>query len=270
MDTLRSKHPLSALLRCAEVSKSGYSKWKRRKPDSSNALLLSHIRAIHAVRPYYGYRRMTVALKKDGITVNRKRVYRLMKSDGLQSVIRKRRKYFGKKGGVVYKDLLRRDFSSSAPHKKLATDITYIPTTQGFIYLSVVQDLFNNEILSYQFSSQNDLSLVFETLKKLPSLAGAVLHSDQGFQYTHKKYQALLSRKKIHGSHSRKGNCLDNAQMESFFSHLKSETFHTGKLYSAAESQRMLERHITYYNTERFQKRLGQLSPIEYREKLAA
>ena len=101
---------------------------------------------------------------------------------------------------------------------KLATDITYLPTTDGFLYLSVVQDLCSNEVVSHCISSRNDLDLVFATLGKLKAaLVGAVLHSDQGFQYTHKKYQEQLTILKLVGSQSRKGNCLDNACLESFF-----------------------------------------------------
>lgn len=213
---------------------------------------------------------MTVALCREGFRVNHKRVYRLMKTDKIQAVIRRKRKNFGTKGSVVFENRLNRDFTSDIPLKKLATDITYVPTTDGFIYLSAVQDLFNNEIVSYHISSKNDLELVFATLNKLPSASGAILHSDQGFQYTNKRYQEALKEKNIQGSHSRKGNCLDNARMESFFSHLKTEAFYTKKLYSSAEARILLEQQIAYYNTERFQKRLGQLSPIEYREKLAA
>ena len=270
MDTLRSKHSLSILLHHAGVSKSGYYKWIRRTPSSSDSHLLSYIRAVHSIRPYYGYRRMTAALCREGFQVNHKRVYKLMKAEKIQAVIRRKRKHFGIRGSIVFENRLNRDFSSNTPLKKLATDITYIPTSDGFIYLSAIQDLFNNEIVSYHISSRNDLDLVFATLNKLPSAVGAILHSDQGFQYTNKRYQEVLKEKNIQDSHSRKGNCLDNARMESFFSHLKTETFYEKKLYSSAEAQALLEQQIAYYNAERFQKRLGQLSPIEYREKLAA
>ena len=270
VNALRTKYSLSILIHHAGVSKSGYYKWLRNTPSSSDTHLLSHIRAIHSIRPYYGYRRMTVALCREGFRVNHKRVYRLMKTEKIQSVIRRKRRFFGTKGSIVFENRLHRDFTSNTPLKKLVTDITYIPTTDGFIYLSAVQDLFNNEIISYHISSKNDLELVLATLNKLSSTRGAILHSDQGFQYTNKRYQVALQEKNLQGSHSRKGNCLDNAQMESFFSHLKTETFYTKKLYSSAEARRLLDQQIAYYNTERFQKRLGQLSPIEYRKKLAA
>ena len=270
VNALRTKYSLSILIHHAGVSKSGYYKWLRHTLSSSDTHLLSHIRAIHSIRPYYGYRRMTVALCREGFRVNHKRVYRLMKTEKIQSVIRRKRRVFGTKGSIVFENRLHRDFTSDTPLKKLVTDITYIPTTDGFIYLSAVQDLFNNEIISYHISSKNDLELVLATLNKLSSTRGAILHSDQGFQYTNKRYQVALQEKNLQGSHSRKGNCLDNAQMESFFSHLKTETFYTKKLYSSTEARRLLDQQIAYYNTERFQKRLGQLSPIEYRKKLAA
>jgi transposase InsO family protein len=193
-----------------------------------------------------------------------------MRKLGIQSIIRKKRRYFGKSGSVVFPDLLGRDFNVQFPGRKLATDITYLPTTDGFIYLSVAQDLFNNEIVAQAFSSRNDLALVLATLAKLPAMPGAMLHSDQGFQYTHKSYQRRLSELHFQGSHSRKGNCLDNACVESFFSHLKTEAFVGKPALNKDETIALIEEHIHFYNTGRFQKRLGQLSPVEYREKLAA
>ena len=241
-----------------------------RSNTKSSSDLEQHITAIHSVRPYYGYRRMTVALNREGFAVNHKRVYRLMRRLGIQSVIRKKRRYFGKGGGNIFPDLLKRNFASPCPRRKLVTDITYLPTTSGLIYLSAVMELYNNEVVAHSFSSRNNLELVFASLAKLAISPGAILHSDQGFQYTHKIYQQKLSLLSLQGSHSRKGNCLDNASMESFFSHLKTEAFAGKALCSADETVAMVEEHIRFHNTERFQKRLGQLSPVEYRKKLAA
>ena len=118
-----------------------------------------------------------------------------MKAEKIQAVIRRKRKHFGIRGSIVFENRLNRDFSSNAPLKKLVTDITYVPTTDGFLYLSAIQDLFNNEIVSYHISSRNDLDLVFATLNKLPSAIGAILHSDQGSQYTNRRYQEALKEK---------------------------------------------------------------------------
>lgn len=166
--------------------------------------------------------------------------------------------------------MLGRNFKVQLPNKKLATDITYLPTTSGFIYLSVVQDLCNNEVVAHAISSRNDLALVLATLDKLTAMPGAVVHSDQGFQYTHKLHHNQLEKLQLHGSHSRKGNCLDNACVESFFSHLKAEVFLGKSVQSKEEASTQVEEYIRFYNTERFQKRLGQLSTVEYWEKLAA
>jgi len=271
IDGLRTRHPLLLLLHHSGLSRAGYYKWKNAGDrEDSNKLITEHIKAIHSLRPYYGYRRMQVALRREGFTVNHKRVYRLMRGLGVQSVIRKKRRYFGKLGSTVFPDLLCRNFKSIAPGMKLVTDITYLPTANGFIYLSAVQDLYNNEIISYSLSARNDLALVCATLNRIPAMPGAVLHSDQGFQYTHKTYQERISDLQLVGSHSRKGNCLDNACMESFFSHLKTEALIGKSLLSKEQTATLVEEYIRFYNTERFQKRLGQLSPLEYREKLAA
>lgn len=259
------------LLHFAQLSRAGYYKWKRRdtKEDVSTNLL-EHIKAIHSVRPYFGYRRVHTALQREGICVNHKRVYRLMCSLGLCSTIRKKRRYFGKKGSVIFSNLLKRDFKTTTLGAKLSTDVTYIPTTEGFLYLSVVQDLCNNEIVAYKISERNDLRLVLETVSELKGKSGAILHSDQGFQYTHKSYQRILEALEISGSHSRRGNCLDNACVESFFSHLKTETFIGKRSLNKSTAVDIVNSYIHFYNTQRFQKRLGQLSPKEYREKLAA
>lgn len=178
---------------------------------------MEHIKAIYSLRSYYGYRRMTVALRHEGFTINHKPVYRLMRKIGIQSSIRKKRRYFGKVDSIIFPNLLKRDFNSLFPGIKLSTDITYLPTTECFIYFSVIQNLCNNEILSYSISSRNNLELVLSTLNKLSEMPLAILHSDQGFQYTHKAYQGKLSELQLVGSHSLKGNCLDNACIESFF-----------------------------------------------------
>ena len=195
---------------------------------------------------------MTEALRRDSFAVNHKRVYRLMHLLGIQSIIRKKRRYYGKSGSIMFPNLLVRDFKAPLPGRKLATDITYLPTTDGFIYLSVVQDLYNNEIVAHALSS----------LGKLPALPDAMLHSDQGSQYTHKSYQAQLAKLQLHGSHSRKGNYLDNACVESFFSHLKAEAFFKKSVRNKEKTTVLIEEHIHFYNTERLQKRLDQLSPL--------
>ncbi len=136
-----------------------------------------------------------------------------------------------------------------------------------------MQDLFNNEIVAWQISSHNDLSLVMRTIEILcqeRELNGSVLHSDQGFQYTSRHYNKRLEEYGILGSHSRRGNCLDNACIESFFSHLKTEMMYRCSPKSLEELNQIVEKYIAFYNQSRFQKKLGDRSPIEYRETIAA
>lgn len=275
VQTLSNKYPISLLLRVAKLSRSGFYKWccKQRCHQPSKILdIRQQVEFIHAKYPFYGYRRVTAALQRSGIVVNHKRVYRLMKTLGLQSTIRKKRRYFGRKGSTVFPNLLQRDFTSLEPKRKLATDITYLPVKTGFIYLSAVQDLHNNEIISYKIARRNSLNLVLETVTALKGAVSddTILHSDQGFQYTSKHYKQKLKEVGIRGSHSRKGNCLDNACIESFFSHLKTEALSRKRPLSEEEMIARVEEYITFYNNKRFQKKFGQLSPIEYREKLAA
>ena len=254
-----------------EASRSSYYQWKKNinKPYK-NKLLEEHIIAIHAVHPYFGYRRIRESLKREGILVNLKKAYRLCKKLDIQSIIRKKRKYFGKKPSFVFENILKRQFKTNIPKHKLVTDITYLPTNNGFYYLSAIQDLYNNEIVSYSVSKQNNLDLVLETLAKLPKTNNAILHSDQGLQYISRTYKHKLEEINIRGSHSRRGNCLDNACIESFFSHLKTELKLNKNIIREENIITTIDNYITFYNTKRFQKKLNQLSPIEYREKLVA
>lgn len=271
MEEFSTTYSVTLLLDFANVSRSGFYRWKKShmQPDK-DADIKQHLVSIHSIRPFFGYRRMTVALRREGYKVNYKRVYRLLKELGLQSVIRKKRKYYGEKGSIVFENLLNRQFKSSIQKQKLVTDITYLPTSNGFYYLSAVQDLYNNEIIAYSLSRRNNLELVLDTLQKLPKLQSPILHSDQGFQYTHKIYQQKLNSLGIRGSHSRTGNCLDNACIESFFSHLKTEMQIYKNTLNEKYLQFQIDTYIKFYNNERFQKKLDQLSPIEYREKLVA
>ncbi|XEQ95410.1 IS3 family transposase ISBth8 [Sporomusa paucivorans] len=275
---LRKVYRLGWLFEIAKVSRQGYYKWLRQHKNASvkqqkEQELKEHIVAIHQLRPYFGYLRMVIALAHEGFHVNHKRVYRIMKELGIQSMIRKKRRYFGKQPSVVQPNRLERDFKATAPGQKLVTDITYLPFNGQFFYLSAIQDLFNNEIVAYEISARNDLKLVLNTIDKLSKkldVNETIIHSDQGFQYTSSSYNKRLEELGALGSHSRKGNCLDNACIESFFSHLKTEMLYITKYTSVEELYQGIDNYICFYNSERFQKRLNHLSPIQYREKMAA
>ncbi len=229
--------------------------------------------AIHLIHPYFGYPRMKTALREAGYLVNHKKVWRLMKELSIPSVIRKKRKYSSYTPSVVYPNRLRRQFHAAGPQQKLVTDITYISDGARFYYLSAIQDLFNNEIVAWQISERNDVKLVLDTVEQWTrkrDVSGAVLHSDQGFQYTSAAYNTRLEEFGVKGSHSRKATCLDNACIESFFSHLKTEKLYLHQCKSETEIHQAVEEYIYFYNYQRFQAKLKQRAPIEYRHALAA
>lgn len=229
--------------------------------------------AIHQKRPSFGYPRIQVALRKEGLCVNHKRVYRLMKEMEISSVIRKKRRYFGKTVSVIHPNHVDRQFEAQKPNRLYVTDITYIRLGDRFYYLSAIQDLYNNEIVSWKLSKRNDLMLVMNTIEELAkqrNVYGSTLHSDQGFQYTSKQYNNRLQELGITGSHSRKGNCLDNACIESFFSHMKTETLYFSQCKTEEDLYQAIQDYLWFYNHERFQKKLNQCAPVEYRITLVA
>lgn len=275
---LRKRYSISALVKVAQVSRAGYYKWlhsqkNRSMKQNKDTILKEHILSIHHQYPFYGYKRVRVALKREGLLVNSKKVRRLMREMGIRSLIRKKRPFFGRKASVVFPNVLRQNFLTSRRLEKLATDITYIRINNDFAYLSVIIDLFNNEVIAWSMSKRNDLNLVQTTinqLEKVVGISGAILHSDQGFQYTSKSYSNHLSKLGLIGSHSRRGNCFDNACIESFFSHLKAEEIYLNKPENIETAKRNIETYINFYNKARFQMKLDERSPVEYREALAA
>ncbi|WP_144641423.1 IS3 family transposase [Bacillus cereus] len=216
---LHKNYPIIWLVTIVGVSRSGYYKWRdteevRRKRYQYEKLLKKHLMAIHHTRPFYGCPCLQVVLKKEGFHVNHKRVYRLMKELNIRSVIRKKRRFFGWKASIIQPNRLNRVFNTNKPNHLYVTDITYLNLGGRFYYLSAIQDLFNNEIVVWELSKRNDLKLVSDTVKKLATtreVQGAIRHSDQGFQYTSKTYNDQIKTFGIIGSHSCKGNCLDNA-----------------------------------------------------------
>jgi len=277
---LSERYPILMLCSLAGVSRSGYYKWVARQQSLSSKLvededLKTKILECHQeVNKIYGYPRVKVWLRqKYGIHVNHKRVYRLMRELGIQACIRKKRKHFGHKEKVVISEnKLNREFTASRPNEKWVTDITYVIFSGRRLYLSVIYDLFNNEVVAYKLSKRNDLRLVIDTVKaaiKKGDVNGVLLHSDQGFQYTSRQYNQLLQQYNITASMSRKGNCLDNACIESFFSHLKSECLYLHNFKTDEEVQNAIHNYIRFYNHKRFQTRLNNLSPVQYRAQAA-
>ncbi|WP_244404781.1 IS3 family transposase [Saccharococcus caldoxylosilyticus] len=271
---------IQPLCEIAGVSRSGYYKWVKRQERPSqkqleDAQLKKKIKECHEERKgIYGYRRVKVWLKrKYKLDINHKRVQRLMREMGIRAVIRKKRPYYGKREPYVISDNhLNRDFHASKPNEKWITDITYLIFNGKKLYLSAIKDLYNNEIVACHISQRNDIKLVIDSLKKAikkRNVNGLLLHSDQGFQYTSRQYNNLLKRYNIKASMSRKGNCLDNACMENFFSHFKAECFNLYSFRTAEEVKDAVHKYIRFYNHQSFRKKLNNLGPYEYRTQAA-
>ena len=218
----------------------------------------------------YGYRRITSELRNRDTILNHKTVQRLMIQMGLKSQIRKVR-YRSYKGevGRIAPNVINRDFVAHAPNRKWATDVTQINIGSEKLYLSPILDMFNGEIISYNISKSPNLEQVYDMLDKafarFDSLAGLILHSDQGWQYQHHGYRKRLEEHGIIQSMSRKGNCLDNAMVENFFGIMKSELLYAEKFDSPEAFIKALDEYIDYYNNKRIKSRLKGKSPAQYR-----
>lgn len=239
--------------------------------DKGEVELKAQIKRIyHRHKGRYGYRRVTSALRGKGYQANHKKVLRLMRALGLQSKVRIKR-YRSYKGeiGKTAPNRLQRDFSAKKPNEKWVTDVTEFKVKGEKLYLSPVMDLYNGEIIAYETSRRPELPLVINMLKKackkLSGEQAPQVHSDQGWQYQHISYRQKLKDRGLLQSMSRKGNCLDNAAMESFFGTLKSELFYLKRFESVEELNEDIKTYIRYYNNDRIKLKLKGLSPIQYR-----
>ena len=197
------------------------------RPDKYEALKAEITAIYHENKGRYGYRRITMELHRRSMYLNHKTVQRLMKELGLVCRVRmkKYRSYKGEVGNIA-PNLLKRDFHAEKPNQKWVTDVTEFSLFGEKLYLSPILDLYSSDLVSYTISERPVLSMVTSMLDKafagLPDGTKLILHSDQGWQYQHRQYQAMLREKGIRQSMSRKGNCLDNAVIENFFGLLKS------------------------------------------------
>jgi putative transposase len=226
-------------------------------------------------RGRYGYRRITAELRQSGSSVNHKLVQRLMGVLGLKSLVRPK-KYRSFKGdvGQAAPHELQRQFKAETANQKWVTDVTEFNVAGEKLYLSPVLDLYNGEIIAFETSRRPAFELVNSMLKKalarLQSDENPMLHSDQGWHYRMPAFQRQLRERQLVQSMSRKGNCLDNAAMESFFAVLKSEFFYLNKFESVDELQSGLADYIHYYNHDRIKLKLKGLSPVQYRTQALA
>ena len=271
----KEKYSVSEMCRFFEVSRSGYYGYVKRMdmPEKDLALGEKIRECQEKCGKTYGYRRVHIWLERNGIHKNPKTVLRVMQKYNLLSVIRRKRFYKYNQHLHRYKNLWEQDFHADRPNRKWATDISYIHTEQGVLYLSIIRDLYDNSIVAYKTGTQQTVGLVLDTIraakKKEKVTAELQLHSDQGFQYTSNQYFKLTQSYHITPSMSSKGNPYDNAMAENFFSILKTECIHRVKLKTYDEARRLIEEYIRFYNNERIQTKT-KLTPLEKRSQFAA
>ena len=255
------------------VSRSGYYAFVHRLDRPEKDAALAEIIAQQRERSFrtYGYRRMWLWLRSQNIFRDPKTVLRIMKKYALLSEIRRRRKW-QQMGQQVhrYENLLNREFHADRPNSKWVTDISYIHTKQGILYLSVIRDLYDNSIVAYKTGTQQTVNLVLDTIRlamkqqKKAVAAELQLHSDQGFQYTSQAYFNLTKSYGITPSMSRRANPYDNAMAEKFSPILKTECIYRHKPASFCEANEMIDRYINFYSYERIQLKTG-VAPLTLR-----
>lgn len=270
---LRPKFSLDILLICMKMARSTFYYYlKQGNRQDRYSQIKEAIKSTYIVhKGRYGYRRITLSIRKDGYKINHKTVYRLMGDLGLKSLIRvkKYRSYKGENGKIA-QNVLERNFKAVKPFQKWSTDVTEFRVKDKKIYLSPIIDLFNQEIISYNLSDRPNFRGVMEMLDKAigkldNDSSGLILHSDQGWQYQMLQYQNKLKQNGIIQSMSRKGNCLDNAIIENFFGTLKSELYYQKKYESSDQLKKDIREYIEYYNNNRIKLNLNGMSPMEYR-----
>lgn len=282
IDHLRGRYTIQKLCDYLGVSRSGYHKYRQREsvPDGDQALRERIYTLFRQFDQRYGYRRIQDELmRQDKRLVNHKKIYRLMDEMDLKAKIRRKRWYKPVMKKVmkpyIAENILNQQFETEVPNQKWVTDITYITVDNERCYLSAMMDLHTKEIIAYQISDSFDLTFVLDTVKEAVYkqknvLGSTVLHSDRGAQYTSQDYHNMLADHHIIPSMSRKGNCFDNACIESFFSHLKTEALYYYPIANIEEAQNHVHQYIHFYNHERAQKKLNSLTPVEYRNQAVA
>jgi transposase InsO family protein len=257
-----------------KVSRSGYYDFVKRleRADKDEAVAKQIIECQNQTKKTYGYRRVKLwLLRETGLVINHKAVLRIMNKYGLLSEIRKPRPlYIRQQALCKYENRLNRDFKADKPNLKWVTDVSYIHTNQGTLYLSAIKDLYDNFIVAYDTGTVQDYALIDRTIKKAKRAVadGLILHSDQGFQYTSHGYMKLTKQYGILPSMSRAGTPLDNAPAENFFSIIKAECINRLKIATYEEARLLIREYINFYNFHRIQLKT-KLTPHEKRCQLA-
>ncbi|MEI6514305.1 MAG: IS3 family transposase [bacterium] len=276
----QEKHfSIHLLCQIAEIPRSSYYKWLKRRVsplEQKNGQLMKMMIVLYEkVEGIYGYRQLTINLRRQtGQQINYKRIYRLMRVAGIQSVIRRKKKrYVTSTPQQVAENLLNRQFSAVKSNEKWLTDVTELKYGDGHkAYLSAILDLHDKSIVAHVLSRFNDNSLVFRTLDLALEMApGAtpMIHSDRGYQYTSWGFKKRVDSHGLTQSMSRVGKCIDNGPMEGFWGTLKCEKYRLHKYQDFEALEKDIANYIHFYNHDRLQIRLNSLSPMEVRTKAA-
>jgi putative transposase len=275
IQTEKATYPVRMLCRTLQVSTSGFYAWCRRGLSlraQEDAALKVEVRAAHAASDKtYGSPRILEDLKADGKHVGRKRVARLMREEGIEGQRKRRFRVTtdSRHSHPVAENHLNRDFTTSAPNTIWVSDITYIWTREGWMYLAAILDLFSRRVVGWSMDSRLDQTLALDALGMALSTRrpepGLLHHSDRGVQYAGGDYQKQLRERGIACSMSRKGDCWDNAVAESFFSTLKAELVHRTDYVTRSQAKASVFEYIeTFYNPRRRHSALGYVSPVQY------
>lgn len=272
----RDKYSVGDLCKLIGCSRSGYYKWLGHQDEpNKDAVIVDLIKQCHVkTHRTYGYRRVKLwLLRETGLVINHKAVLRITRKYNLLATPRKKRfRHYEMDTYHHYENILERDFSASRPNEKWVTDISYIQTDQGFLYLSVIKDLYDKSIVAYRYARQMPAKLVVDTIREAVKIAkpslGLILHSDNGFQYSSIPYFNVTQANGITPSMSRVGNPYDNACVESFFSLLKNECIYRARPKSIEEAMQLVDEYIYFYNYERLQL-TSKMTPNEFRSLVA-
>jgi len=272
-----SVFPVKKMAETLEISRSGYYAWKNLKPSKryqEELKLLIEIKTIHEKsRETYGVLRITVELNNQGTPCSKNRVARIMKKYHIKAKTKKKFRIttHSNHNKPVSEDLVKRDFTASAKNELWTSDITYIWTREGWLYLAVILDVFLRKVVGWALKSTLSAELVVEALQKAickeKPAPGMIFHSDQGIQYASDKVRKILKFHGLQQSMSRKGNCYDNAITESFFHTFKTEFIYFEDFETKEEAQLKVFDFIeTFYNRERLHSALGYLSPLVFEQ----
>ena len=268
-------YPIITLCDILALNRSSYYKWLRRDGRAQEAKdkeLIERICVLYQEsNGIFGYRRMQLNLKRRfQIHCNKKRIYRIMRAIGMQSVIRRKRpSYIKSTPEVTAENILNRNFTAETLNEKWLTDVTEFKCGDGNkMYLSAILDLKDKSIITYVIGHSNNNKLVFDTfdaaVRKYPD-AKPLFHSDRGFQYTNKIFRAKLDAAGMTQSMSRVGRCIDNGPMEAFWGTLKAEMYYLHRFPDRGSLRAAIDRYMTFYNRHRYQEKLGGLAPLEFR-----